>query len=87
MFGSNKDLGFLKYVDEDNDVEGSVKEVWERNCLQQPLVRGTTVYIRCTCIIEKCSFCLAFRGSLEIFKEKGCLKAGTFKTKYMIVLS
>ena len=44
MFGSNKDLGFLKYVDEDNDVEGSVKEVWERNCLQQPLVRGTTVY-------------------------------------------
>ena len=40
MLGSNKDLGFLKYVDEDNDVEGSVKEVWERNCLQQPLVRG-----------------------------------------------
>ena len=46
MFGSNKDLGFLKYiVDENNDVDGSVKEVWERNCLQQPLVRGTTVYI------------------------------------------
>lgn len=38
-------------------------------------------------VIEKCSFCLAFCGSLEIFKEKGCLKAGTFKTKYMIVLS
>lgn len=52
MFGSNKDLGFLKYVDEDNDVEGSVKEVWERNCLQQPLVRGTTVYICCTCNIK-----------------------------------
>lgn len=32
-------------------------------------------------VIEKCSFCLAFRGSLGIFKEKGCLKAGTFKTK------
>ena len=32
--------GFLKYVDEDNDDEGSVKEVSERNCLQQPLVRG-----------------------------------------------
>ena len=52
MFGSSKDLGFLKYVDEDNDVEGSVKEVWERNCLQQPLVRGTTVYICCTCNIK-----------------------------------
>ena len=49
MFGSHKDLGFLKYVDEDIVVEGSVKEVWETNCLQQPLVRGTTAYF-CTCI-------------------------------------
>ena len=49
MFGSHKDLGFHKYVDEDIVVEGSVKEVWETNCLQQPLVRGTTAYF-CTCI-------------------------------------
>ena len=45
MLGCHKDLGFLKYVDEDNDSERSVKEVWEKNCLQLPLVRGTTVYI------------------------------------------
>ena len=45
MLGCLKDLGFLKYVDEDNDSERSVKEVWEKNCLQLPLVRGTTVYI------------------------------------------
>ena len=86
MFGSNKDLGFLKYVDEDDDVEGSVKEVWESNCLQQPLVRGTAVYVLYTMYI-KMLFLSCFMWVTGNFKGNGCLKAGTFKVKYMIVLS
>lgn len=43
-YESVNDLGFAKYNDRDNDSEGSIKELWERNCLHQPLVRGIIVY-------------------------------------------
>lgn len=41
MYESQADLGFVMYNDMDNDRGSSVYELWERNCLQQALVRGT----------------------------------------------
>lgn len=44
MYESQTDLGFVMYNDKDNERGSSVAELWDRNCLQRGLVRGTCTY-------------------------------------------
>ena len=41
MYESQSDLGFVMYNDKDNERGSSIAELWDRNCFQRALVRGT----------------------------------------------